>query len=99
MAERGTRYTFIKRVGSVVFEPFGMNFGEMPYSITRAGKGDRFAIAAKNNHRLVLGYVVSNRNGTWSALRAGKRLRQGYASIDEAAKALIAFASMARATH
>jgi hypothetical protein len=71
---------------------------DVPYSIGKAGS-DRFAIAPKGNTLRLLGYVFSNGNGTWSAERTGKKLRQVYASIDEAAKALLAFASMARTTH
>ena len=71
---------------------------DVPYSMSKAGS-DRFAIASKSNTRLLLGYVFSNRNGTWSIERTGKKLRQVYASIDEAAKALIGFASTAHATH
>ena len=68
----------------------------LPYAISKAGK-DCYAIAGKNNLSRVFGYVVSNGNGTWSITRAGKKLRQVYASIDEAAKALLRFASLARA--
>jgi hypothetical protein len=69
----------------------------LPYAMSKAGK-DCFAIAGKNNMSCVLGYVVSNGNGTWSIERTGKSFRQVYASIDEAAKALLRFASLARAT-
>ena len=72
------------------------NYHDRSYSMHKAGS-DRFAIAATSNTRL-LGYVFSNGNGTWSVERSGKKLRQVYGSIDEAAKALITFASMARAT-
>ena len=70
---------------------------DVPYWVSKAGC-DRFAIVSKHK-RFLLGYVFSNGNGTWYVERTGKRLGQVYASIDEAAKALIAFASMARATH
>jgi hypothetical protein len=40
----------------------------------------------KSNTRLLLGYLFSNGNGTWSIERTGKSFRQVYASIDEAAK-------------
>ena len=69
----------------------------LPYAISKAGK-DCFSIAGKNNLSRVFGYVVSNGNGTWSIERTGKSFRQVYASIDEAAKALLRFASLARAT-
>ena len=59
----------------------------MPYSMMRAGKGDRFAIGTKSNQRLLFGYVFSNGNGTWSAERAGKKMSGVYASIHDAAKA------------
>ena len=65
----------------------GDYYVNLPYAMSKSGK-DCFAIAGKNNMSCVLGYVVSNGNGTWSIARAGKKLRQVYASIDEAAKAL-----------
>jgi hypothetical protein len=74
----------------------GDYYVNLPYAISKAGK-DCFAIAAKNNMSRVFGYVVSNGNGTWSITRTGKKVRQVYASIDDAAKALLRFASLARA--
>ena len=58
------------------------------FTMTRMGKGDRFAIAAKTHPEVLLGYVFSNGNGTWSVERDGKKLPEGYATIGEAAKAL-----------
>ena len=72
---------------------YGDYYVNLPYAMSKAGK-DCFAIAAKNNMSRVFGYVVSNGNGTWSITRAGKKLRQVYTSIDDAAKALMRFASM-----
>lgn len=57
--------------------------------MTRVGKGDRFAISAKARPHVVLGYVFSNGNATWSVeKRSGKKLREVYATIEDAAKAL-----------
>ena len=92
-----TRYTVTKSDSAVWTSQYASY--DMPYSMMRAGKGDRFAIGTKSNQRLLFGYVFSNGNGTWSAERAGKKLRGVYASIHDAAKALIAFPPTARATH
>jgi hypothetical protein len=85
--------TFIERDVAVLTSSYSNSYNNDAYSMSKAGKRDRFAIAAKSNTGLLFGYVFSNGNGTWSVERAGKKLREVYASIDEAAKALIALTS------
>jgi hypothetical protein len=63
------------------------------YSIWKAGKGDRFSIAAKGFARPLLGYVVSNGNGTWSIEHKGQKLRDTYDTLDQAATAIVALDS------
>jgi hypothetical protein len=70
-----------------------MRFRDTPYSIWKAGKGDRFSVAAKGFAHPVIGYVYSNNNGTWAIERKGETLPGTYNSIDQAATALIALAS------
>ena len=70
-----------------------LNFRDTPYSIWKAGKGDRFSVAAKGFAHPVIGYVYSNGDGTWSIERKGEKLAGTYNSIDQAATALLALAS------
>jgi hypothetical protein len=80
-----------------------MRFRDTPYSIWKAGKGDRFTVAAKGLAHQVIGYVYSNGDGTWSIERKGQKLPDTYNSIDQAATALMALASkrpvVAKAQH
>jgi hypothetical protein len=70
-----------------------LNYPDKAYSIWRAGKGDRFSVAAKGFEHPVLGYVLSNGNGTWSIEHKGENLPYTYSSMDQAATALITLAS------
>ena len=70
-----------------------LNYPNKTYSIWKAGKGDRFSVAAKGFAHPVIGYVYSNGNGTWSIERKGETLPGTYNSIDQAATALMALAS------
>jgi hypothetical protein len=63
------------------------------YSIWKAGKGDRFSVAARGFERPVIGYIFSNDNGTWSLDYKGQKLRGTYDTIDQAATAIVALAS------
>jgi hypothetical protein len=69
------------------------NFRDRPYAIWKAGKGDRFSVAAKGFAHPVIGYVYSNGNGTWSIEHKGETLPGTYNTIDQAATALMALAS------
>jgi hypothetical protein len=70
-----------------------LNFRDRPYAIWKAGKGDRFSVAAKGFAYSVIGCVYSNGDGTWSIERKGEKLPDTYNSIDQAATALVACAS------
>jgi hypothetical protein len=70
-----------------------LNFPNRPYAIWKAGKGDRFSVAAKGFVHPVIGYVHSNGDGTWSVERKREKLAGTYDTIDQAATALMALAS------
>jgi len=68
-------------------------FPDRPYAISKAGKGDRFSVAAKGFAHPVIGYVFSNGNGTWSIEHKGETLPGTHNTVDKAASALMALAS------
>jgi hypothetical protein len=68
-------------------------FPDRPYAISKAGKGDRFSVAAKGFAHPVIGYVFSNGNGTWSIEHKGETLTGTHNTVDRAASALMALAS------
>jgi hypothetical protein len=70
-----------------------LSFPDRQYAIWKAGKGDRFSVAAKGFAHPVIGYLFSNGDGTWSIERKGQKLPGTYSSIDQAATALMALAS------